>query len=181
MRLLAISGSLRAASANTALLQALARIAEAPVSVTLWAGLGDLPIFSPDLEASPPAAVLSFVRAVGQADGVVIACPEYARAMPGGFKNALDWLVSRDEIIGKPVALLHGSHRGEDVLADLHRVLSTIADGFQPDLFARFHLMKMSPEDIAGFMEDEPQAAALRSFLDTFCQRIAGRGRVRRS
>ena len=50
----------------------------------------------------------------------------------------MDWLVSRPELVGKPIALIHAAHRGEDVLADLRRVLATVSDGFAPEVFARF-------------------------------------------
>ena len=174
MRLLAISGSQREASTNTSLLHALARIAEPPVRVDVLAGLSHLPIFSPDLEgAATPAPVLEFACAVGAADGLIVSCPEYVRALPGGFKNAIDWLVSRDEIIGKPVALLHASHRGDDVLEDLRRVLSTVTHGFMPDVFAQFHLVKMTPDEVARHMAEPERDAVLRDFLGRFVQRIA--------
>ncbi|HHB81818.1 MAG TPA: NAD(P)H-dependent oxidoreductase, partial [Aliiroseovarius sp.] len=106
--MLAISGSLRAASTNTALLHALALSAPPSVRVELFDGLAGLPAFSPDLEgAATPQPVRRFAARIQAADGVVISCPEYARALPGAFKNAIDWLVSRDEIVSKPVALLH--------------------------------------------------------------------------
>jgi chromate reductase len=146
MRLLAISGSLRRASTNTALLRGLAAMAAPLAQVTVFEGLGDLPIFNPDNEGdATPDTVRAFAEAVAVADGIVISCPEYVHALPGGFKNALDWIVSRSEIIGKPIALLHASHRGEDVLADLRRVLSTVSDGFAPEIFACFPMRKMTP------------------------------------
>src|SRR6185295_6490353 len=115
MNILAISGSTRAASANTALLHALARHAPRGVSVEVFDRVAGLPIFTPDREGPPaPPIVESFAAAVARADGIVIACPEYVRAIPGGMKNAIDWLVSRDEIIAKPIALIHASHRGDD-------------------------------------------------------------------
>ena len=141
MNILAISGSTRAASANTALLQALARNAPHGVSVRVFAGIADLPIFSPDLEDPPaPPAVEAFAAAVARANGIVVACPEYVHAIPGGFKNAIDWLVSRDEIIAKPIALIHASHRGDDMLEQLRLVLGTVSENFTTEIFARFAL-----------------------------------------
>ncbi len=69
---------------------------------------------------------------------MVVARSEYVHALPGAFRNALDWLEPRPEPIGKPIALLHASYRGEDALADLRRVLATVSDGFAPGIFARF-------------------------------------------
>ncbi len=166
VRVLALSGSLRAASTNTALLRGLAAAAEPPVTVVLFDGLGRLPLFNPDLEGPPaPAPVEAFAAAVANADAVVISSPEYIHALPGGLKNAVDWLVSRDEIMAKPVALLHASHRGEDALADLRRVLATVSTRFLPDLFLRFDLMKHSPDEIAALLAGPAERARLRGFL----------------
>ena len=172
MELLALSGSLRAASTNTALLCALAEAAKPPQKVMLFQGLAELPLFSPDHEADTPAPVLAFAAAVGCADGLIIACPEYIHALPGAFKNALDWLVSRPELIGKPIALLHASHRGEDVLADLRRVLATVSDRFAPDIFARFPLSKLTPPEVADHMAQPTNRATLQAFLARFADFI---------
>jgi NAD(P)H-dependent FMN reductase len=59
--------------------------------------LGRLPHFNPDLEEGPPPEVLELRERVGQAGGLLISCPEYARGIPGSFKNALDWLVAIEE------------------------------------------------------------------------------------
>ena len=173
MQLLALSGSLRRASTNTALLRGLAAMAAPLAQVTIFDGLADLPIFNPDNEGeATPYTVSAFAAAVAAADGIVISCPEYAHALPGGFKNALDWLVSRSEIIGKPIALLHASHRGEDMLADLRRVLSTVSDGFAPGIFATFPMRKMSPEDIAAHLALPEQTVRLSDFLTTFLDHV---------
>ncbi|WP_054007008.1 NADPH-dependent FMN reductase [Cypionkella psychrotolerans] len=171
MRLLAISGSLRSASTNTALLRALAEAA--PQTVTLYENMADFPLFSPDFEADTPAPVLAFAAAIASVDGLIIACPEYIHALPGAFKNALDWLVSRPELIHKPIALLHASHRGEDVLADLRRVLATVSDRFAPDIFARFPLGKLTPPEVAAHMAQPTNRAALLAFLARFTDFIA--------
>lgn len=177
MHLLCLSGSLRAASTNTALLRCVtAAAARHPglMSCDVFAGLASIPPFSPDHEgAATPAPVLDFARAVGMADGLIIACPEYVHAMPGAFKNALDWLVSREELIHKPIALLHASHRGEDVLADLRRVLATVSTRFAPDIFARFALGNRPPEQVQDLMTEQGNAAELRMFLDRFASFIA--------
>ncbi len=169
MHILAISGSLRHAATNTALLRALAAQVAPPLRVDVWSGLADIPPFNPDHEGPlTPAPVLAFAKAVANADGIVISCPEYVHAMPGALKNALDWLVSRQEIIGKPIALLHASPRGLDVLTDLRRVLATVSDRFAPDIFAQFNLRSMTPETIAQDMARPDQAAKLQRFLQDF-------------
>jgi chromate reductase, NAD(P)H dehydrogenase (quinone) len=176
MQILALSGSLRAASTNTALLHALAAAAPAPICVTVFDGLAQIPLFSPDREgAATPPQVLAFAAAVARADGLVISCPEYVHALPGAFKNALDWLVSRPELIGKPIALLHASHRGEDVLADLRRVLATVSDRFAPDVFARFALGKRTPAEVAAIMAQPENHASLQAYLTAFAAHITAK------
>lgn len=108
MKLLAISGSTRQDSTNTALLEAISDIALPELIIDVFRGLRGLPIFSPDLESPrTPASVLDFIRHVDQADGLIIASPEYVRAIPGGLKNSIDWLVSGKAIVNKPVVLVH--------------------------------------------------------------------------
>jgi chromate reductase, NAD(P)H dehydrogenase (quinone) len=126
--LLAMSGSLRAASSNAALLAAAQLLAPPGICVATYRGLGDLPHFNPDLDVDPlPPAVVDLRRQIGAADGLLISCPEYARGIPGAFKNALDWLVSGFEMPGKPVALFNASPRSVEAQAALQLVLRTIA------------------------------------------------------
>lgn len=110
MRLLAISGSLRGASTNSALMRAALDLSGTEEPAT--AAIGELPHFNPDLDgegAIPPAPVAALRAAVAAADAVLIVSPEYAHGMPGVLKNALDWLVSGPDLIGKPVAVLSAS------------------------------------------------------------------------
>lgn len=171
MNFLAISGSARAASTNTALLRALAAAAPPPITVTLAAPVTSLPVFSPDLETpAPPAPVRAFARAIAQADGLIFCSPEYARGLPGGLKNAIDWMVSRAEIIDKPIVLAHASHRGDDMLAQLRCVLATVSTGFTPDIFLRLPLLGLSPDEIATQLASPQKADSLRAFLSRFAQ-----------
>ena len=115
-----ISGSLRAASANSAALRAVAAHLTAigpidgrpEVAVTEWA-IGDLPLYSEDVEdAGWPEKVERLQHAVATADAVIIATPEYNGSMPGGLKNALDWLsrpYGASVLTGKPVATVSAS------------------------------------------------------------------------
>ncbi len=171
MKILAISGSGRKASTNTALLRAVSCIAEPDHLITVFAGISDLPVFSPDLEDGPlPELVQNFADMIRDSDAVIISSPEYVRSIPGGLKNAIDWLVSRDEIISKPIALLHASHRGDDMLAQLRVVLSTVSERFAQDVFLRFELMKLSPEDVLRRMETPANRAAVTEFLQNVAE-----------
>jgi chromate reductase len=113
MRVLAISGSLRAASHNTALLRAAAELAPDGVQVELYDGLDLLPAYSEDREAEPPSIEVARLRdAIDDADAVLFATPEYNGTMPGHLKTAVDW-ASRPHrssaLWGKPVAVVGAS------------------------------------------------------------------------
>ncbi|MGZ2500885.1 chromate reductase [Rhizobium beringeri] len=169
MRILAISGSARLNSTNTAMLRAIRTIAPSDIEVSIFDGVGRLPVFSPDLEGeSLPEAVRDFIDVVAQSDGVIIASPEYVRSIPGGLKNAIDWLVSGDEIVHKPIALLHASHRGDDMLAGLRTVLATITDRFAGDIFLRLPLMKLDPAEVLRSIEMADNRSRVEAYLQAF-------------
>ena len=116
MKILALSGSLRAASSNSGLLRAAAALAPKDMVFTFYdQQLAGLPYFSPDLDgegATPPEKVAELRALLAGCEGLLISCPEYAHGVPGAFKNALDWLVSSGELGGKPTALLMASPSG---------------------------------------------------------------------
>ena len=162
MRILAISGSARAASRSTALLRALAAVAG---QVRVMDDLAGLPIFSPDREGPPaPEPVEALLAAIAAADAVVICSPEYVHSFPGGLKNAIDWCVSRPEIIHKPVALLHASHRGDEMLGHLRRVLATVTDRFAADVFLRLPLASLPEGEVAVVLRGAKAQEALQAF-----------------
>ena len=127
MNVLAISGSLRAASINSALLRAAARLAPPRMNVVGFAGVGALPLFNPDLEAAMPPEVTALRAAVASADALLIATPEYAHGVTGTIKNLLDWLVSFELFIAKPVALLNASPRAHHADDALREILTTMS------------------------------------------------------
>ncbi|MCA9691146.1 MAG: NAD(P)H-dependent oxidoreductase [Myxococcales bacterium] len=113
LKILGLSGSLRRASFNTALVRAAAELA--PAGVTIELGSFDLvPHYNGDLDtdALRPAAAEAFKQAIAAADAVLIATPEYNYGVPGALKNAIDWAsrpAYRSPFAGKPVALLSAS------------------------------------------------------------------------
>jgi NAD(P)H-dependent FMN reductase len=110
MRILLVSGSLRDGSTNTALLSTAQSIAPDGLELELFAGMGSLPHFNPDDDVEPlDPAVASLRGAIGAADAVLFSTPEYAGALPGSFKNLLDWTVGGGEIYQKPVAWVNAS------------------------------------------------------------------------
>jgi chromate reductase len=127
MKVLALSGSLRAASINSMLLRAMARLAPAGISVSVFQGLGELPLFNPDREADCPARVAEFQRLVAESDALIIASPEYAHGVSGTIKNALDWLVGFEAFASKAVAVLNASPRAHHADSALRETLRTMA------------------------------------------------------
>ena len=127
--ILAISGSLRRESVNSAALRAAATAAAREgVEVAIDGSLRELPHFDPDLEAVPPAAVRRFTAACEQAAGALLAVPEYAFGIPGAFKNALDWTVRSGSLYRKPITVLSVAPlgRGGHVRAALDAVLQAL-------------------------------------------------------
>ncbi|TFW16517.1 NAD(P)H-dependent oxidoreductase [Massilia arenosa] len=124
MLILAISGSLRTASYNSAVLRAAAQVVP---DVHLFEGLGELPLFNPDRDTEPGTAVERWRAAVAAADALLIASPEYAHGISGPMKNALDWLVSMPDFPGKPVALWNTSPRAHHAQDALREVLTTMS------------------------------------------------------
>ncbi|MBI1197207.1 MAG: FMN reductase [Phenylobacterium sp.] len=169
MRLLAISGSLRAASSNTRVIEALARLAPAGVAVEVYRGLGELPHFNPDLEDSLPATVADLRRRVGEADGLVICSPEYAHGVAGTMKNALDWLVPSLEFPQTPVALINASPRARHAIAHMRETLLTMSARIVDDACVEIDLggRPLSAEEIAADGRIGPDLkAALAAFAD---------------
>ncbi len=127
MRVLAISGSLRATSVNSALLRAAARLAPGDVEVRVYPGIRALPLFNPDLEAEVPSEVSSLREAVAAADALIFASPEYAHGVTGVIKNTLDWLVSFEPFAYKPVAIFNASPRSKYADPALRETLQTMS------------------------------------------------------
>ncbi|MBV9491094.1 MAG: NAD(P)H-dependent oxidoreductase [Verrucomicrobia bacterium] len=173
MRILAISGSLRAASSNTAVLKAAQRLAPADLEVALYDGLGHLPHFNPDLDqAEPPPPVQALRRQVGQCDGLLICCPEYAYGVPGAMKNALDWLVASVEFPGKPVALINVSPWASHAQAQLRETLNVMgARLVEPACIAL--PLPGSNLEVSAIVAHPELAAALRRALTAFGQAIS--------
>jgi chromate reductase, NAD(P)H dehydrogenase (quinone) len=113
LSLVGVSGSLRAASYNTALLRSLPELAPAGITFTMHS-IGEIPIYNGDVEtaAGLPEPVVRLRRAIRQSDGLVIATPEYNHGIPGGLKNAIDWWSRPPEphgLFGIPTAILGAS------------------------------------------------------------------------
>src|SRR5262249_17854807 len=125
-RVLLVCGSLQQSSANRAALDAArAKLSASGVEANAFEGLGSIPPLNPDRGDDPGEAVVAFRAAIRAADAVLMAAPEYAGALAGVVKNALDWIVGSGDLYGKPIAILSaGTTGGVFARRDLMRTLS---------------------------------------------------------
>jgi NAD(P)H-dependent FMN reductase len=113
VKILALVGSLRAASINRQLADLAAKTAPEGVAVTVFDGLGDLPFYNEDIDnENVPTSVVALRKAAGEADAALVVTPEYNGSIPGVLKNAIDWLsrpFGNSALKGKPAAVIGGS------------------------------------------------------------------------
>jgi chromate reductase, NAD(P)H dehydrogenase (quinone) len=138
-RILALAGSLRQGSYNRGLLRAAEELAPEWVAVQFF-DIGTLPFFNEDLEAAgEPEVVRRFKSAIGDANAVLIATPEYNGTVPGVLANAMDWASrppGRSVLRNKPVAVMGavlGSSGSVNAQAALRGVLSRVGAVVVPD------------------------------------------------
>jgi NAD(P)H-dependent FMN reductase len=171
-----MSGSLKRASTNGALLRAAAALAPNSMQFTFYdQQIGELPHFRPELDeegALPPPQVAEFRRLLAESDAVLISCPEYGHGVPGSFKNAIDWTISSGEFARKPVALLMASPSGAEhawaALAATLRVIEADLVFEASIVLARRHF------DDNGGIVDAAIEAEVRKAIEALRSRIAG-------
>jgi len=180
MRLLAISGSLREGSYNSALLRAAGADLPDSVEFRMWRGLDKIVPYSEDVDPAP-LPVIAFRQELAQADAVLFATPEYNASIPGALKNALDWAsrpFQSTPLREKPVAVIGASGGAFGAIwaqAELRKVLRTI--GAQVDerelVVPRAHHAFTAD----GMLRDPDLASALKAIvhelLDATCRRAA--------
>jgi NAD(P)H-dependent FMN reductase len=133
-RVLLLCGSLRSGSTNAAVLRTVADLAPSEICAITYDGMATLPYFNPDDDAEGATvhpAVRAFRELLQAADAVLICTPEYAGALPGAFKNLLEWTVGDASTYRKPVAWINASSPaaptgGADAHASLERVLGYV-------------------------------------------------------
>jgi chromate reductase, NAD(P)H dehydrogenase (quinone) len=125
--LLLVSGSLRSGSTNGAVLRTACAVAPSGIRAVCYEGLAGLPHFNPDDDTDPLDPAVAALRAeIHRVDAVVFSTPEYAGALPGSFKNLLDWTVGDDQpgsMYDKPVAWINTSPRRAQLAHDSLRVV----------------------------------------------------------
>lgn len=177
----AIAGSLRQASFNRALLRAAVELAPAGMELVVFDRLRDLPHYDGDLEAAGvPEPVAALRAAIGGADGLLIATPEYNYSIPGVLKNAIDWAsrpASASVLAKKPCAIMgasggpYGTVRGQ--LALRQSLLCTDTQVLvKPELMVPRAQDKF---DAALNLVDEPTRLQLAKLLAALGEAIARR------
>ena len=173
IQILAISGSLRAKSANSAVLKAAQILSPKVVNLTLYSELDRLPHFNPDLDLEPlPEVVASLRQQIGNSDGILISSPEYAHGVPGSLKNALDWLVSSIEFPGKPIALINTNPRATIAQASLTEILITMSAQIIKPASVTLDIAGKSL-DVEGIVADSTLSAQLTQAIAVFVRAIS--------
>lgn len=181
-KILGISGSLRSASFNTALLKAAAELVDAPVEIEAVT-LHGIPLYDGDLESESglPQAVVDLKSRAMESDGLLLSTPEYNNGVPGVFKNAIDWMSrpgNKPESVfaNRPVAIIGASPGGFGTnLAQSHwlPVLRTL--GTRPWFGGRLMVSRANTVfNDAGEISDDAVRDRLRDFLQGYVAFIRG-------
>lgn len=180
MKVLGVSGSLRADSTNTALLKSIlygkgfegSSVFSAD-QVFMYESIGELPHYNAELDiAKGPAAVITWRKALVSADAFVICTPEYAFGMPGVLKNALDWIASSGELVNKPVLAISASPGytgGDKAHASLLLTLSALSARVIKSGSISIPAIRQKLDD-QGCIIDSALVAELSSGLQELCQ-----------
>ena len=180
VRVLLVSGSLRGRSTNTAALRSTAVAVLPGLDAVLYEGMGGLPHFNPDDDREPlPGAVADLRSRIRAADAVVFSTPEYAGALPGSFKNLLDWTIGDDQpgsIYQKPVAWFNvNAHGAVNAHESLRKVLGYATAGIIENACAEVTVTHPMVGD-DGLIADEQVRGQLASLLENLAAHVRGIG-----
>jgi chromate reductase len=174
MNILTLCGSIRARSYNAALIRALPKLAPGGIAFTPAPLIVNIPHFDADMQqaSGPPAVAVELGNAIREADGVLIASPEYNYSIPGALKNAIDWVsrLPKQPLAGKPVLIQSvsmGAVGGARMQHHLRQVL-VFVDSL---VFARPEVMigaASSKFDDAGELTDDATRDLVRAQLAGF-------------
>ncbi len=171
INILALSGSLRERSYNTAMLEAISELAPEHVTINVYKKLGELALFNPDLNENEVPSFIHLSKSLADADGLIIACPEYAHGITGVLKNALDWLVAGEDFVDIPIALLNASPRASHAQASLKEVVTTMSGNVIENACVTVPLLGSSL-DVSGIVNNKQISDVLVSALDVLCLAI---------
>jgi chromate reductase len=176
---ISICGSLRKGSYNAMVQRALPGLAPEGMTITPAPSYAEFPLYNADIQNSTgfPAPVNALADVIRAADGVIIVTPEYNFSIPGGLKNAIDWLsrLQNQPFAGKPMAFQSASPGpvgGARVQYDLRKAL-TFLDAFmlnKPEIFVGNCVSKF--DEKTGALTDEPTRGFIKAQLASFAQFI---------
>jgi chromate reductase len=183
MKVLGISGSLRRDSYNTKLLRVAEELLPPEVDFVLYQGLKDVPPYDEEDDVQPaPTAVATLRSAIGEADAVLFATPEYNSSVPGSLKNALDWVsrpVATNPLRNKPVVVVGASTGAFGAVwaqAELRKVLAAIGARVVDAEVAVGHAPTRFDE--AGRLEDEGLQDQLQETVEALLAETGARALV---
>lgn len=175
-KLIGLSGSLRRASLNSALLQAAAELMPEGSDMTIGTIRG-IPLYDGDLEAAEgiPEPVRALKEAIVASDGLLLVTPEYNNSIPGVFKNAIDWLSRPSADIkrvfgGRPVALIGASPGGFGTILSQNAWLPVLRT-LGAELWSGGRLLVSRAQaafDDQGKLTDEKVRSQLKNFVEGF-------------
>jgi chromate reductase len=183
LNVISICGSLRKGSYNRMVMNALPALAPEGTKITEAPPFNEFPVYNADIQNSTgfPAPVQKLADAIRAADGVIFNTPEYNFGVPGGLKNAIDWVsrLQNQPFVGKPVALQSASPGpvgGARVQYDLRRTM-VFLDALtlnKPEIFIGNCAQRI--DDKTGKITDEATVGFIKQQLAAFAKFIAAHG-----
>ena len=183
MNIVSICGSLRKGSYNRMLMNALAGLAPAGMSIKEAPSFSEFPLYNADIQNTTgfPAAVGTLADVIRAADGVIVCTPEYNFSLPGGLKNAIDWLsrLPNQPFAGKPIAIQSASPGplgGGRVQYELRRSM-VFLDALtlnKPEIFVGGCASKF--DEKTGELKDETTRTFVKQQLEAFAKFVARHG-----
>jgi chromate reductase, NAD(P)H dehydrogenase (quinone) len=180
LNVLSICGSLRKGSFNAMTQRALPALAPAGMTIRPAPSFADFPLYNADIQNSTgfPAPVNALADAIRAADGVSFCTPEYNFTIPGGLKNAIDWVsrLQNQPLAGKPIALQSASPGpvgGARVQYDVRKAMAFL-DAFvlnKPEIFINNCASKF--DEASGELKDETTRGLIKQQLASFATFIA--------
>lgn len=163
IKIIAISGSLRANSSNARMLEAIEKMVPGNAAFFIYKGISTLPHF--DDAGEVPVTVSVWRKHLQEADAVLICSPEYAFGIPGSLKNALDWTVGSGELVNKPLALITAATGGEKAHAAWLQVFTALSAKIPEDGALLISYIR-SKLNAAGEITDAQTLAAVKLLLE---------------
>jgi chromate reductase len=183
LNVISICGSLRKGSFNGIVQRALPKLAPQGMTITPAPSFAEFPLYNADIQNSTgfPDAVTRLADAIRAADGVIFCTPEYNFTIPGGLKNAIDWVsrLQNQPFAGKPVALQSASPGpvgGARVQYDMRKAMAFL-DALvlnKPEIFVGAAASKLNEQ--AGEISDETTRNLIAQQLAAFAKYIERHG-----